>query len=217
MFYIIKNRNFTFNIRYIYLHIIYMKRKIIIIEGQDNTGKDTLINKLKSLSSSVNIFHCEKPKSLNNKDAAIEQDKLFLQLSNDILKYQYDITILNRAWYGEYVYGCMYRGRTDEEVKKIIYIIEKNINEYKSLYDDFDIYYINLYCDSENLLYNNDDGKSLSNAKIELLKEEARRFNEIFNYSSLNKKNVKVNDGDSFRKLEDIHNEVIEFVFGQMD
>lgn len=195
-----------------------MKRKIIIIEGQDNTGKDTLINKLKSLLKDVDIIHCEKPESTNNKDAALEQDSLFFDIISVILKSSNEHNILlNRAWYGEYVYGCIYRGRSDDDVKQLIYIIENIIKEHKELHDDFDIYYINMYCDSENLLYNNDDGKSLSDAKIELLKEEARRFKEIFDYSSLNKKNIKVNDGDSFRNLEDIHNEVIAFVFDQME
>ena len=51
--------------------------KIIIVEGTDRTGKDTLINELKNMSNHTLIIHCGKPVGNTLKEQNINQNILF--------------------------------------------------------------------------------------------------------------------------------------------
>ena len=156
----------------------------------------------------VNVIHCSTPISKDNKEAAETQDKMFMNIAYDIVNtYTYDIIIMNRAWYGEYVYGCLYRERTDDEVKQMI-------NDIEYFFDDknTDACYIQLLCDSTKLLMKNDDGNSISKGNENKINLERERFLDIFETSMLKKKLIKVNDNDEFRDKEEIFKGVLEFV-----
>ena len=183
--------------------------KTIIIEGPDNTGKDTIINKIKEKFNNPLVIHCGKPISSYWEAARIEQRKLFSDYIKNIVNNEYDgmcdVVIFNRAWYGEYVYGTLYRNRDKNEVRE-------DIKNYEKELFDKDVYYIQLVCSSTELLKNNDDGLSISN-KIENFKKENELFKEIFDSSLLkNRKLVYVNDNDNFRKLEDIIKDIFNFL-----
>lgn len=186
--------------------------KLVIIEGPDNCGKNTLINKLSENFEIVKIVHCGKPKGETDEDKALYQHNYFQRLCEIAVmdsNTSTDATIHNRSWYGEYVYGPIYRN-TD---KKFIEEYIKNIEE--SLLTSFkpeDIYYIQLMSSSVELLAKNDDNLSLSNANTELIKTECEQFTEIFNKSILNKKMIYVNEGDNFRPFGDIYQAAIEFI-----
>ena len=60
--------------------------KIIIVEGTDRTGKDTLINELKNMSNHTLIIHCGKPVGNTLKEQNRNQNILF----NDYLKKIYE-------------------------------------------------------------------------------------------------------------------------------
>jgi len=180
--------------------------KLIIIEGTDNTGKDTLISKILEKYAIATIIHCGKPKSKTNAD--IEQDMLFDNYCNHIINNKFessDVIIMNRSHIGEYVYGTLYRGRSKDKVINMI----NNINAKLSTKKDLSIYYIQLLCESANLLKNNEDGQSLSNGKVDKIMKESKLFKEIFDIVNIeNKKLIFVNDGDKFRSREDIFDEV---------
>lgn len=181
--------------------------KLIIIEGTDNTGKDTLISKLLEKFPTSTIIHCGKPCS--KQYSGNEQDALFEVYANNIVNGAYGNThviIMNRSHIGEYVYGVLYRGRDKEDVKKMIWNIDNYLKEY------CDVYYVQLLCSSEFLLAKNEDEKSLSNGNAEKIEIEKSKFLEIFNESKLNKKLVWVNEDDHFRPVNDIFNEVWKFV-----
>lgn len=186
--------------------------KLIIIEGTDNTGKDTLIGKILEKYPTVTIIHCGKP--ISKKYSSEEQDELFKIYANNIVNKKYDnvhAIIMNRSHIGEYVYGVLYRGRLDTDVAAMIFTVNNILYSRK----DLEIRYVQLLSNSENLLKNNEDGKSLSNGNIEKIVKESEQFKEIFdiiNISDNEKKLIYVNDGDQFRSREDIFNEAWQFI-----
>lgn len=186
--------------------------KVIIIEGTDNTGKNTLIQGLCELYNHVMLIHCTTPpKKYTNTQKAMYQDASFYSYANKLCSHFYDdvadIVIFNRAWYGEYVYGTLYRNRTKESVKNMLDTIETSLNEVNSL----DVYYVQLVCDSTELLKKNDDGKSISN-RIDNIIHETDLFVEAFSNSSLKKLLVKVNEDDNFKDKNAILNDVLKFI-----
>ena len=186
--------------------------KTIIIEGMDNTGKNTIIQKLMEKYSVVKIIHSGKPKSKTNEEAQIEQQQTFNNYANEVLNESKmtEAFIFNRAWYGEYVYGCLYRNADEDLVKTMISNCEKNLIHNVN---PKDIYFIMLLSSSSDFLMRNDDGLSISNAKKELIEEETKRFKEIFDFSIIpNKHIVYVNDGNQFRSKEDIYNEITKIL-----
>lgn len=185
--------------------------KIIIIEGQDNTGKDTLISSIKEYFNNLKIkeIHCLRPKHKHNIDAAIEQDNYYLELVDNIIenKYNSDIIILNRSWYSEYVYGSIYRERDRNYVKNIILRFEEKLQ-------NFDVSYIQLLSNDVNLLIKNDDGKSLADNNENIMTIEHMYFKEIFDASTIkNKKLIIVNDENgNFKSKKYIANIALETI-----
>jgi thymidylate kinase len=188
--------------------------KLIIIEGTDNTGKDTLISKILEKYPTATVIHCGKP--ITKKYSSKEQDELFRIYAENIVEGKYDNThviIMNRSHIGEYVYGVLYRNRSKDDVGEMIF----NVNDILSYRKDLEIRYIQLLSKSESLLRNNEDGKSLSNGNVEKILKEAEQFEEIFNMINISdneKKLIYVNDGDKFRSREDIFNEAFRFING---
>lgn len=186
--------------------------KIIIIEGPDNTGKNTLINSIIESNNIVKLIHCGTPKS--KEDPFTEQKQLFTKLANiaidEYRKGTTDILIFNRFYQGEYVYGQMYRNISSIDIRMFIRQLEKML--INNIMDD-DLYYVQLSSSSANLLVGNDDGKSLSDGKKNLIIIENKLFCEVFNFSIIfNKKMIYVNNGDNFRSREDILEEFNNFI-----
>lgn len=188
--------------------------KIVIIEGLDNVGKDTIINSISKDYKNKLMIHSQKPKADTPEKQFIEQQNTFYSLSiNNVIEYKnnkHDIIFHNRSWYGEYVYGCLYRNADEDLVKTMILNCEKNLIHNVN---PKDIYFIMLLSSSIDFLIRNDDGLSISNAKKELIEKEANRFKEIFDCSIIpNKHIVYVNDGNQFRSKEDIYNEITKIL-----
>lgn len=183
--------------------------KLVIIEGTDNTGKDTIISKLLEIYPTSTVIHCGKP--VTKKYSSQEQDELFRLYANNIVNKLYDnthIIIMNRSHIGEYVYGTMYRIRDEIDVADMI----ENINNILLSREDLDIKYVQLLCTSEKLLHRNEDGKSLSNGNNDLILEEVEKFKEIYVHCNIPKKIINVNDGDEFRSRNDIFKDVLKFI-----
>lgn len=183
--------------------------KVIIIEGPDNCGKDTLIKRLSDYySNNVKVLHACKPTSDNlfafYRDGIVH-DTLDAYYNNNL-----KAVIHNRSMYGEYVYGNKYRNKSKSYLAKLIYSLE--IGQLRTFITDHDLYFILLTCSDADLLVCNDDGNSISNKKSDI-EDEIDSFNEIYRLSSIkNKCNVKVNIGSEFRSKEDIFNDVINFI-----
>lgn len=173
--------------------------KVIIIEGTDNTGKDTLIKSIKESFDGLKIkeIHCSTPKHKHNLDAAIEQNAYYLELVDNIIenKYDVDVVIFNRSWYGEYIYGPLYRGRKRKDVKELILRLEEKLS-------GIDVSYIQLLSSDIKFLVKNDDGLSLANNDMNLMFFERKYFKQIFNASKIKKKKlIIVDDGNgNFKK-----------------
>lgn len=186
--------------------------KLIIIEGTDNTGKDTLISKILEKYPTATVMHCGKP--ITKKYSSKEQDELFRIYAQNIVEGKYDNThviIMNRSHIGEYVYGVLYRKRNNEEVEQMI----NDVNDILYYREDLEIKYIQLLSSSKELLKNNEDGKSLSNGNVEKINTEANQFKEIFdkiNIKESDKYLIYVNEGNVFRSREDIFNEAYRFI-----
>jgi len=183
------------------MYLICMK--LIIIEGPDNCGKNTLINKLSENFLTVTNIHYTKPEN------KYIQNTIFRGYAYAIVNkvYDTDVVILNRSHYGEYVYGCLYRNISDKDAIDIIQEIDDIY-----LQNNIDAYYIQLLSTSDSLLLKNDDNKSLSQGNISKIEIEQNRFRTIFEKSKLKKKIIYINDNDTFRNVEDIYNEAWKFI-----
>lgn len=182
--------------------------KIIIIEGPDNCGKDTLINKLKDFYKDVTVLHAGIPTSDNLFD--FYYDGLIHDTLDGYYNSANDAVIHNRSIYGEYVYGPKYRGESIEFVEKLIHKLE--VGQLRTFILSKDLYFILLTSSSSDLLVKNDDGLSYSSKKSDI-EDEIQSFNDIFSKSLIeNKKKVYVNNGISFRDKNDIYKEVIDFI-----
>lgn len=180
--------------------------KVIIIEGPDNCGKDTLIKGLsKHFNDDVTIIHAGVP---NSQDLySYYYDGLIHDTLANYYKNDKAALIHNRSIYGEYVYGPKYRGLSKEEAAKLIYSLE--VGQLKTFIFGWDLHLIVLTSSDVDLLVKNDDGLSISN-KREDISDEINAFLEIYEKSTIkNKKLIHVNIGSKFRPIEDILSEAI--------
>ena len=186
--------------------------KIIIVEGPDNTGKNTLINNIIDTNNIVKIIHCGTPKS--KEDPYKEQKDLFKKLTNmAISEYranETNVVVFNRFYQGEYVYGQMYRNISHVKIKQFINNLEDVLKA--NIFEE-DLYYVQLLSSSPKLLIRNDDGKSLSGADEAKIQKEIKLFENIFDASKImKKKRIYINKDDCFRDRHDILNEFNEFI-----
>lgn len=194
--------------------------KLIIIDGMDNTGKTTLINRLTSvlqdqLDMKIHTIHLEKPPSEIPEEQIPEYSHKYYttNLVNTLNTFynsqQYDYIILDRGWISEYVYGPMYRHRDPKD------IVEDNIvMDYKvsNIFGRNNIY-LYVLIGTSTFLAKHDDNLSLSKANEKLLIEESNLFQHAFFMSLLNnKKLINVDDCFNYKEyLYEIFNDIVEF------
>ena len=198
-----------------------MKTKLIIVEGMDNTGKTTLINRLEKTlvnstetPSKVKIIHLTKPPKDIPKDE-IESymntyyDTITSQLLDNHIISLYDYIILDRGYLSEYVYGPLYRNRNELDITVNNLIYEKKlINFYKD-----NVILILLNSTSNTFLKNNEDNESLSNINDKLLNIKKKKFFEEFKNSIIcNKKLYNVNKSGN-ELFKDVLPEIIKDFF----
>lgn len=186
-----------------------MNRKVIIVEGCDRTGKDTLISKLKEYFINTVELHCGIP-DCNSSLYDYYYDGLIYNTLDAFYSKECNAIIHNRSMYGEYVYGPKYRNEDRDSVLHIINNLE--LGRLKTFIGERELYFILLTSSNVDLLIKNNDGNSISN-KAEDIEYELESFNEIFSKSKIkNKLKVFVNNNDSFRSKDDIYNEVLSFI-----
>ena len=185
--------------------------KLLIIEGLDRCGKNTLIHNLTSQAENYVVRHWGTAKGTNDYEKRDHQYQFFkkeFQLASDrnkfempdATRYPRDLWIWNRAHLGEFVYGDLYR---NTKPKDWVMRMEQDF----SFDIDPSVYLLFLYAPPE-FLCKNDDGLSftadVSKKELELLK-----FHSAFSESKImNKKSIAVSDGETYRSAQDIFQEV---------
>ena len=198
--------------------------KLIIIEGGDRLGKNSLIEGIcKSINyENVTIRHFGKPpKGMTPQEVLDFQFKCFdheahfigkqyTLFENTKYKYFEETMIWNRSHLGEYVYSQMFRGGNAKELKDMLTaweIVKLNVEGHRKL----DIYLITLTADPDFFL-SKEDGKSFSQ-NIEQKSKELELFKKAHEFSLIrNKLLLKVDTKGQFREKHDILNEVIQFI-----
>lgn len=190
--------------------------KVIIIEGLDNTGKSTVINEIKEYLNGqrIKVIHCEKPVGSTYAEMAQNQNDLFIDIARSIISYKknniFDVVILDRAWYGEFVYGQLYREHNPFDIKMNIVSIEDSLNYY---FKKDELSFILLNVNNIEFSIKHDDGLSISEADREKMLKEQKMFETIFKYSSIiNKSNIIVNDGLEFKDKSIIFKDVCDTI-----
>jgi|GEM_PF-2635831 hypothetical protein len=199
--------------------------KVIIVEGLDNTGKSTYIDKLKEhllysenlQDNDVMIFHFNPIIGRTNEESANLTDEYNIAAAKSILncmrKDKHKYIILDRSWISEYVYGQIYRDRNSDDILQKI----KDLNEYLTYYVGYNNVFLNMFLVKDpNFVIKNEDGDSLSigNDQYEKVKTEIKLFNEVFDACDLQKSKVYVdtstdNEFMTFNELKEKLSEII--------
>jgi thymidylate kinase len=187
---------------------------IVIVEGIDNIGKDSLINGIMShfsqegLKFKEEVIHFTSPQGNTFEEKRLYQEGFFRKQFQKQLDNPKSFYFWNRSHLGEYIYGNLYRN-TDSNW---IFDLEKEYLE-KFKQNDIPIMLFMLEASAEFSL-NNDDGKSLANS-LEKRNQEIALFNDAFEKTQISKKtkyNVQKNKFD-FIPLEQRIIEFNKFIF----
>ena len=190
--------------------------KLLIIEGPDRCGKNTLIKNLTSQAENIVVRHFGSAKGKDDMEKGNFQYQFFkkeFELASqrskfempDKERYPRDIWIWNRAHLGEFVYGKIYRNTQPEQwVMKM--------EELYSLDIDPSVYLLLLTADPE-FLCKRDDGLSFS-AELDKKTQELASFRDAFDRSKImNKKILNVSNGENYLDAAIILDEVNKFLF----
>lgn len=180
--------------------------KLLIVEGTDRCGKDTLIDTICSSYSNVIKRHWSFPKGNTNeektkyqKDSFDKEFKFYQDMkSRHMLKDS--IMVWNRSHIGEMVYGSIYRNSNPEE-----WVMQ--LEEKFGFDKDSDVYLVYLHADPE-FVVKEDDGNSYS-AKLEDKTRELNTFESAVNSSKIPRVlKIKVNVGNEYVNQTTIINNV---------
>ena len=185
--------------------------KLIIVEGIDGAGKDTLIRQISTLEPNNIIRHFSFPKGNSNTERIKYQVKsfhneftFFKETLNNKAISDNSIMIWNRSHIGEMVYGTLYRQYNPED-----WIINKELEFNFHKLDN--IYLIRLDIDAE-FACSNDDGESFT-SDVQSKKQEIALFKRAIDKSLIkNKLTIKVDEKGTFRNTEEIRREVFNFI-----
>lgn len=167
-----------------------MSNQLIVIEGPDNTGKSALVSQLAKtfmLNNDVLLMHSTKPTKSSSPEAMLlfqslsflKQAQKIIALCDEKFSSGDNIIIMDRAWYGEYVYGQIYRNENPDEIVKMI----NDVDDY--LYS-FNIKRATILTTaSPEFVLKKDDRNSFfssieASKKIEAITKEISMFNECF-------------------------------------
>jgi thymidylate kinase len=204
--------------------------KVIIVEGMDNTGKSTMIDRLiKYLTrkdgidadKQIYVKHLVKPDGENDIERATNIDITNFNLATFLInahkenKYKY--IILDRAWYSEYVYGQLYRNRQEHEIRKRVQNIEEYLNNYFFKHIDTVSFHLLIFLATDpNFYIKHEDGQSLSigNEQRDLIIKEMSLFTNIAYMANVeNKGIILVNNGSEFLTEDTIFKKIKNIIY----
>jgi thymidylate kinase len=189
--------------------------KLLIIEGPDRCGKNTLIKNLTSQAENYVVRHFGSAKGNDDFEKRNFQFQFFKKEfalaalrpqfeMPDKERYPRDIWIMNRAHLGEFVYGKMYRETHPEQW----------VMQMESLFGmdlDPSVHLLLLTAPAE-FLCRRDDGLSFTN-NVEKKKAEIASFKNAYDQSKIiNKKILNVSNGDEYLDQAIILEEVNKFL-----
>lgn len=150
-----------------------MTKQLIIIDGPDNTGKDSAITKILEYIPNAVVQRFVGTKKQAEEALKYQTDiyKNFIGLLSS--PSSPEVIILNRCWVGEMVYGPLYRNEDYTDCANMVF------DMFNSIPTDIDVKYIYLTA-PVNFLVRNDDGLSLSNANNDLISVELQTFDTAF-------------------------------------
>lgn len=189
--------------------------KLLLIEGPDRCGKNTLIKNLVTQAENVVVRHFGSAKGNTDLEKRNFQYQFFKKEfalaalrsqfeMPDKERYPRDIWIWNRAHLGEFVYGKMYRETHPEEwVMQMEPLFGMDL--------DPSVHLLLLTAPPE-FLCKRDDGLSFTN-DVEKKKAEILAFRNAYDQSKIiNKMILDVTDGKDYLKEEIILQKVNEFL-----
>lgn len=157
---------------------------IYLVTGPDNSGKDTVIKVLQSLlPSPAHVLHYSAIKGA--KEEVLEKSHVMYGQAVDTARYINNMlnadVIFNRFWEGEYIYGPIYRGYTQEEAEYIFSLETLNPSLVQGIY----------VTANPDVLIEREDGLSQSNRDIVKVIKEVRLFEEfcdrsLYDFSTIN-------------------------------
>lgn len=158
-------------------------RKLIIVEGMDNTGKDTQIKRIVNRypNDIFHTLHYHAVKSRTPAEARMLAEMTYDSMFGIIETCTWSSFILNRSHYGEYVYGKIYRDYPDPEY---VFELERRFRNREVLLRDRAVLIVFVNTDFETLAAR-EDGDSLSQGKISLIKSERDRFTSVYELSAV--------------------------------
>jgi len=185
--------------------------KLLIIEGLDRVGKDTLISAVSKDYRHVVKRHWSYPVGETNKEKTLYQKNVFMRefylqhLIRNTPEFSKDsLYVWNRAHLGEYVYGTLYR---NSDPSSWIPDLERSYH----FDSDTEVYLVFLYADADFIAVQ-DDGKSYSKDAYDK-QQEIMKFEDAFDNSLIkNKLKIKVNDGNNYISADAIHEQVNRFL-----
>ena len=173
-------------------------KKLIVIEGFDRCGKDTLISDLKKIKSNFYIYENDLeglPKYDKEKEIfLVWLNKFIYKQINDLnrLFKTYDIVIMCRLLISDEVYSNLFN-REHTTIKYINQLNNVEIFNYCLLFKNYNEYLNRLsLLKDENIQYNKEDFEKINN----LYKVEIEKFNNSYiNYiiSSNSKESILIN------------------------
>lgn len=194
----------------------------LIFEGPDNLGKSTIINKIVSNfkdTRDICMMHSTGPRNLNGEDPFTHQSNVFrekvmklLMLNSTELQLKTcpsNIVILDRAWYGEYVYGQIYRNADPTELLNMINTCNLMLSSTKFVV-------IQLTASPE-FVVSHDDGLSFTSdmektERLEKVSREIELFNECFENMTGSHYKMTINvEGEklNYRNIDEIYSEIM--------
>lgn len=189
----------------------------LIFEGADNLGKSTIINKIVNSfkdKKDITLMHCTGPHPAEGEDPFTYQERTFkekviklntlLGTETALETSSKNIAILDRSWYGEYVYGQIYRNGDPERIIEMINLCNM------MMYSPCIVIYLTA---SPEFILEHDDKISLysnTDDKIDTILEELGMFKECF--EKVNCENfIEVSvEGENmqYRNIDDIYKEI---------
>lgn len=153
---------------------------VFIVEGPDNSGKDFICNQI--LAACLRNKETEyspllmEPKFI--KDGGFSWQDYMMQFKHTVIDLtdKFPVIILNRSWYGEYVYGQLYRN--DTYYKDDSWMFNNVMYDFE--YNGVNVIYINITADTD-VLISREDGKSFSEGKKEKIELEKELFQKLYN------------------------------------
>lgn len=205
---------------------------LIVFEGCDNLGKTTLVDSIVSDYRSqrdIVMIHSMGP-GKNVQDPFEYQKEIFFVLASKIQmlssfensfvpKTGQNIVLLDRSWFGEYVYGQIYRNEPPEEINR--YVIDRCCSMV-SRKDN--VYPVVVHLDADTgFIMKMDDGYSFSSdmvrsERLKHIDNERMLFDETFarikenSASKFKYMKVKVDKDGEFRPKDELLNEIYDTI-----